>query len=85
LSPRREWADPYLLGLCVLVLGKKLVGKRCLQNVSLDRHNAELDVRAHLESSSKTEDTVVGLLLGKTLEGQEDLLGLFGDQIIGSV
>jgi hypothetical protein len=31
-------------------------------------------MKAHLESSSKTEDTVVGLLLGKTLEGQEDLL-----------
>jgi len=70
LNPRREWADPYLLGLCVLVLGKKLVGKRCLQNINLGGYIAGLDMGAHLESSSKTEDTVVGLLLGKTLEGQ---------------
>jgi hypothetical protein len=74
LNPRREWADPYLLGLCVLVLGKKLVGKRCLQIISLNGSIAGLDMKTHLESSSKTEDTVVGLLLGKTLESQEDLL-----------
>jgi hypothetical protein len=40
-------------------------------------------VKVYLNSSSKTEDTVVGLLLGKTLQSKENLLGLFGDQIIG--
>lgn len=40
--------------------------------------------RTDLESSSKAEDTIVCLLLGKTLEGKENSLGLFGDQIIGS-
>lgn len=36
----------------------------------------------YLESSTQTEDTVVGFLRGKTLESKEDSLGLFGDQII---
>jgi hypothetical protein len=39
----------------------------------------------YLECAAETEDTVVGLLRREALEGCEDSLGLFGDQIIGSV
>jgi hypothetical protein len=39
----------------------------------------------YLESSSKSVDTIVCLLRWKTLECEEDSLGLFGDQVIGSV
>lgn len=39
----------------------------------------------YLESSAETEDTVVGLLWRETLEGEKDSLGLFWDQVIGSI
>ena len=39
---------------------------------------------SYLESSSEAVDTVVCLLLRKTFEGEENSLGFFGDQIIGS-
>lgn len=40
--------------------------------------------QTYLDSSSETEDTVVCLLLRKTFEGEQDILGLFRNQIIGS-
>lgn len=52
---------------------------------SLRHQYASLCAKTYLEGSSKTEDTVVCLLLRKTLEGKQDSLGLFGDQVIGSV
>jgi hypothetical protein len=41
--------------------------------------------QTYLDSPSKAEDAVVCFLLRKTLECKQDSLGLFGDQIIGSV
>jgi hypothetical protein len=38
--------------------------------------------RANLECAADTEDTVVGLLGGKTLDGLLDDLRLLGDQVI---
>jgi hypothetical protein len=38
--------------------------------------------QTYLDSSSKTEDAIVCLLLWKTLEREQDGLGFFGDQII---
>src|SRR4051812_1599768 len=46
--------------------------------------NAE-SMAANLESAAHAEDTVVGLLGRETLEGEEDDLGLLGDEIIGPV
>jgi hypothetical protein len=40
--------------------------------------------RSYLESSSQTEDAVVCLLLGETLERLQDRLVFFGNQVIGS-
>lgn len=37
---------------------------------------------ANLESAADTEDTVVGLLGGKTLDGLLDVLTLLGDQVV---
>jgi hypothetical protein len=41
--------------------------------------------QTYLDSSSKTEDPVVCLLLRKTFKGEKDSLGLLGDQVIGSI
>ena len=38
--------------------------------------------RANLESTADTEDTVVGFLSGKTLDGLLDGLALLGDQVV---
>lgn len=80
--------ETYLLGLGVLLLGKKLVGERSLQILLPRPFLSILNVlermfKSYLESSSQTEDAVVCLLGRKTLEGKQDSLGLFGDQIIG--
>lgn len=40
---------------------------------------------ADLEGAAHAEYTVVGLLGWETLEGEEDNVGLFGDEIVGSV
>lgn len=41
--------------------------------------------KTNLESSADTEDTVVGLLGGKTLDGSLDGVVLFGDQVVEPV
>lgn len=40
---------------------------------------------ADLECATHAEDTVVGLLGRETLKGEEDNVGLFRDEIVGSV
>jgi hypothetical protein len=40
---------------------------------------------SYLERSPQAVDTVVGFLWWETLEGEENSLGLFGDQVIGSL
>lgn len=68
----------------MLLLGKQLVGERALPTINSCDICLLVPPKSYLESSSQTEDTVVGLLGGKTLEGKENSLGLFRDQIIGS-
>lgn len=38
---------------------------------------------ANLESTADTEDTVIGLLGGETLDSPLDGLALLGDQVVG--
>lgn len=40
---------------------------------------------ADLECAAHAEDTVVSLLGRKALKGEKDNIGLFGDQVVGSV
>ena len=42
-------------------------------------------VRAYLEGAAEAEDAVVGLLGREALDGLEDDVGLFWDQVVGSV
>lgn len=43
------------------------------------------DHETYLEGPADTEDAVVGLLGGETLDGSLDGVVLLGDQVIGSV
>ena len=43
------------------------------------------DASADLESAAHAEDAVVGLLGRETLEGEKNNIGLFGNEIVGSV
>lgn len=45
---------------------------------------AGYDIGPYLHSSSHSEDAVVGFLRWQALDGEGDLVGLFGDQIIGA-
>jgi hypothetical protein len=69
----------------VLILWEKLVGERALNLISQLTTETVRKCGSCLKSSSKAVDTVVCLLLRKTLQSKEDSLGLFGDQIIGPV
>jgi hypothetical protein len=74
----------HLLGLNLLVGGKESVRDGALQLTYL-LGSAPVGYRAresNLESTADTEDTVVGLLGRKTLDGLLDVLALLGDQVI---
>ena len=75
----------HLLGLDLLVGGKKSVGDGALQLTHLLAF-APVGYggrdRANLEGAADAEDTVVSLLGGKTLDGLLDVLALLGDQVI---
>lgn len=76
----------HLLGLDLLMGGKESVGDGALQlthllgsaPVGLYRKGG----RSNLESTADAEDTVVGLLGGKTLDGLLDVLALLRNQVI---
>lgn len=83
-----DWTGLYLFGLGVLVLGKELVGQGALVKGQRDddmRIGRAGQGRTDLEGAAHAEDTVVGLLGREALEGEKDDIGLFGDQVIGSV
>lgn len=80
-----QWR-PYVLGLGPLLLGQKAVGHGELPLVSHAMSNPlVLPGSKYLEGSAETEDTVVGLLGTKTLEGGLDGVVLLGEQVIGPV
>lgn len=78
----------HLLGLGLLSSGEKLVGKGQLYGKSpwsaaIAGYDNQ-DISTNLERSAETEDTVVGLLGGQTLDGSLDGFALLGDQVIES-
>jgi len=71
----------------MLFFWQKLMGERGLSEVNsgnLDKWSV-LQATAYLESPSKTEDAVVSLFGRKTLERQQNRLGLLGDQVVSSI
>jgi hypothetical protein len=75
----------HLRGLGLLVGGKESVGDGALQlTYWLGFAPVEYGGRgqSNLESTADTEDTVIGLLGGKTLDGLLDILALLRDQVI---
>ena len=76
----------HLFWLRLLVLGKKSVGKRALDDLSAAIYPLVLRLdAAYLESSPQAEYTVVRLLGWQTLQGQQDCVRLLGNQVIGSI
>lgn len=75
----------HLSGLGLLIGGKKSVGDGALQLTNL-LGSAPVEYggrgQSNLESTADTEDTVIGLLGGKTLDGLLDVLALLRDQVI---
>jgi hypothetical protein len=72
-------------GLGLLSSGEKSVGDRALQLTAwLDLWWAEIGEggRANLECAADAEDTVVGLLGGKALDGLLHGLALLGDEVV---
>lgn len=78
----------HLLGLGLLSSGKELVGKGALYEEIHGQRRLQVlithNITTNLERSAETEDTVVGLLGRKTLDGGLDSVALFGDQVIVS-
>lgn len=74
----------HLGGLDLLGSGKKSVGDGALQLTALLDLWPEIveGGRANLECAADAEDTVVGLLGGKALDGLLDGLGLLGDEVV---
>ena len=83
---REIWTlGTHLRGLGLLVSGKESVGDGALPlTYLLGFAPVEYGGRgqSNLESTADTEDTVIGLLGGKTLDGLLDILALLRDQVI---
>lgn len=75
----------YLFRCCLFLFGQKLMCERALQMLVSEYAMPLISSNTHLDSPAKTENTIVRLLGGKTLEGEKNSLGLLGNQIIGSV